>query len=53
MLDEVHGLSVPLFKTVYDWMIELKPGRTSTRDEPRLGRPVEITTLEMIGKIQE
>ena len=50
-LDEVHGTSTPVFATVYNWVNELKRGRTSTKDENRSVRPVEVTTPEMIDKI--
>ncbi|XP_043252502.1 uncharacterized protein LOC122397414 [Colletes gigas] len=49
-LDEVHGTSAPAFTTIYDWVNEFKRGRTSTNDERRSGRPVEVTTPEMIDK---
>ena len=49
--DEVHGTSAPSFKTVYNWVNEFKRGRTSTRDEPRSGRPVEAATPESIRKV--
>ena len=52
-LDEVHGTSAPVFATVYNWVNEFKRGRTSTKDEHRSGRPVEVTTLEMIDRIHD
>lgn len=52
-LDHVHGTSAPVFATVYNWVNEFKRGRTSTQDEPRSGRPVEVTTPEMIDKIHD
>lgn len=47
-LNEVHGDSVSALKTVYFRINEFKRGQTSTHDEARLGRPVEVTTLENI-----
>ena len=47
-LDEVHGSSAPVFATVYNWANDFKRGRTSTKDEHRSGRPVEVTSPEMI-----
>jgi len=52
-LDLVHGISAPSLATIYNWLNEFKRGRTSTNDEPRSGRPVEVTTLEMINKIHD
>lgn len=52
-LDEVHGTSAPVFATVYNWVNEFKRGRTSTKDENRSGRPVEVSTPEMIDKIHD
>ncbi|XP_067135376.1 histone-lysine N-methyltransferase SETMAR-like [Centruroides vittatus] len=52
-LDEVHGTSAPVFATVYNWVNEFKCGRTSTKDEHCSGRPVEVTTSEMIDKIHD
>ena len=52
-LDEVHCTSAPAFATVYNWVNEIKRGRTSTKDEDRSGRPVEVTTPEMIDKIHD
>jgi len=50
-LDEVHGDSALALKTVYFWINEFKRNRTSTKDEARPGRPVKVTTSEMIEKI--
>lgn len=52
-LDEVHGESAPSFATVYNWVNEFKRGRLSTKDENRPGRPVEVSTPEMIEKIRK
>ena len=46
-LDEIHGTSASSFKIVNNWLNEFKRGRTSTRDEPRSGRPVEAATPEV------
>lgn len=45
------GASAPSKTTVYDWYNEFKRGRTSTSDEQRPGRPIEVTTPENIQKI--
>ena len=52
-LDSVHGISAPALATVYNWVNEFKRGRSSTSDEPRSGRPVEVTTPEIINKIHD
>ena len=52
-MDEVRGTSSPVFPTVYNWINEFKRGRTSTKDEHRSGRPVEVTTSEIIDKIHD
>ena len=52
-LDEVHGISAPDFATVHNWVNEFKRSRTSEKDEHRSGRPVEVTTPEMIDKIHD
>ncbi|GBL72707.1 hypothetical protein AVEN_127944-1 [Araneus ventricosus] len=46
-LDEVHGTYSPAFATVYNWVNEFKRGPTSTNDENRSGRPVEVTSSGM------
>ena len=35
------------------WVNEFKRARTSTKDEHRSGRPVKVTTPEMIDKIHD
>ena len=52
-LDGVHGTSTPVFATVYNWVNEFKRGYTTTKDEHRSGRPVEVITPEMIDKIHD
>ena len=52
-LQTVHGKSASVFKTVYNWVNEFKCGRTSTKDEPRSGRPVEASTPEIVNKIHD
>ena len=52
-LDEVHGTSALVFATLYNWVNEFKPDRTSIKNEHHLGRPVEVTTPELIDKIHD
>ena len=52
-MEEVHGTSTPVLATVYNWVNEFKRYSTSTKDEHRPGRPVEVTTPEMINKIHD
>ena len=52
-LDEVHGTSASSFKTVCNWVNEFKRRRRSTRDKPRLGRPVEAATPEIIEEVHD
>ena len=52
-LDKVHGTSAPVFATIYNWVNEFKRGRTSTKDDHRLRRPMEVSTPEMIDKIHD
>ena len=47
----MHGISAPVFATVYNYVNEFKRGRASTKDKHRSGRPVEVTTPEMVDKI--
>lgn len=50
-LDSTLGDSAPSKATVFRWVSEFKRGRTSCQDEPRSGRPCEVTTPEMVEKI--
>ena len=50
VLDEVHGTSAPVFATVYNGV---NVAITSTKDEYRSGRLVEVTIPEMIDKIHD
>lgn len=50
-LDKHYGESAPSDYMVKYWMAEFKRGRTDTSDEPRSGRPIEVTTPENIQKI--
>ena len=52
-LDEVHDTSAPAFATFYNWVNVFKRGRTSTKYEHRSGRPVEVTTPEMVDEIHD
>lgn len=47
---DVHGTSGSVFVTVYNWVNKFERGRTSTNDKHRSGRPVEVTSSEMIYK---
>ena len=47
-LDAVYGDSSPSLSTVKEWSKLVKLGRKSVVDEPRTGRPSEVTTPETI-----
>lgn len=52
-LDKYYGESSPSIKMIHKWFTEFRCGRTSTEDAPRSGRPIEVTTSEMITKIHD
>ncbi|XP_012057688.1 PREDICTED: histone-lysine N-methyltransferase SETMAR-like [Atta cephalotes] len=52
-LDNVHSISRPAFATLYNWVNEFKRGCTSICDAPRLGRPIETASPEIINKIHD
>ena len=52
-LDKIHGTSVPVFATRYNWVNEFKRVHTSSKDEHCLGRSVEVTIPEVIDKIHD
>ena len=52
-LDSTLGESVPSFTKMKYWLAEFKRGRTSCQYEHRSDRPNEVTTTEMVKKIQK
>ncbi|XP_055307456.1 histone-lysine N-methyltransferase SETMAR-like [Sitodiplosis mosellana] len=52
-LDKYYPDSFPSIGTIHKWFTEFKCGRTSTETIPSPGRPIEVTTPEMIGKIHD
>ena len=52
-LDSILGESSPSFTTLKYWMAEFKRGRTICQDDHRSGRPNEVTTTEMVKKINK
>jgi len=47
-LGNVYSTSAPAFATIYNWVNEFKHGCISICDAPRLGRPIEAATPEII-----
>ena len=43
----------PSMTTIRYWFNEFKPGRTSVFDEERPGRPIEVTTQDMVKKMHD
>uniref|UniRef100_A0A0K2SWW6 Histonelysine Nmethyltransferase SETMARlike [Hydra vulgaris] n=1 Tax=Lepeophtheirus salmonis TaxID=72036 RepID=A0A0K2SWW6_LEPSM len=52
-LDKHYGDSAPSIRTVYKWIHNFRSGRMDTTDAERSGRPVEVTTPEIIDKIRD
>ncbi|XP_055916969.1 protein GVQW3-like [Eupeodes corollae] len=52
-MDSTLETSCPSYSTIKQWVSEFKKGRVSTSDESRSGRPVEVTTPDMIEKIHQ
>lgn len=52
-LDKYYLESSPSIDMIHKWFTEFRCGRTSTNDAERSGRPVEVTTTEMIKKIHD
>lgn len=50
-LDKHYGDSAPSIRTVYKWFQNFRSGHMGTSDAERSGRPVEVTTPEIIDKI--
>jgi len=51
-MGNVYGTSAPCYTTVKKWAAEFKRGRQSLEDDPRAGRPVEVTTHEMCEAVE-
>ena len=52
-LDSTLGESAPSFTTIKYWVAEFKLSYTSCQNEHHSGRPNEVTTTEMVKKIQK
>ncbi|MEW8546503.1 MAG: hypothetical protein AB2693_23560 [Candidatus Thiodiazotropha sp.] len=48
---DVYGDNSPKYSTVAKWSAELKRGRDSV-DDPRLGRPADVISQEMIDHVE-
>ena len=49
---DVYGDSSPKYSTVAKWSAEFKRGRDSLEDDPRLGRPADVISQEMIDRVE-
>lgn len=49
----VYGNTTPSRATIYNWHNEFRRGRESLEDDPRTGRPVEATTVDIVAKIEQ
>lgn len=52
-LHKHYGVCAPAIRTIYKWMGNFRRGDMSTADAERSGRPVEVTTPEIIDKIHD
>lgn len=52
-LDAVYRDHTPSMTTVRYWFNEFKRGRTSIFDEQRPGRPTDVATDEIVGKVHD
>lgn len=50
-LQKYYEDSSPSFGMIQKWFSEFRCGRTNTNDAERSGRPIEVTTPEMVDKI--
>ena len=49
----VYGDSAPSYATVKNWAGETRRGRVRLQDEPRPGRPIEVTTEKKVDKVRK
>ena len=49
----VYGSSAPSYAQVKFWVGEFKGSRTSSEDEARSGRPLDVTDEEMCKKVRD
>jgi len=52
-LHAIYKDHAPSMTTIRYWFNEFKRGRTSVFDEERPGRPIEVTTEDMVNKIHD
>lgn len=52
-LQVVYGTNAPSYSTVKFWARQFKCGRESLDDDPRSGRPVEVTGDDMVEKVED
>ena len=52
-LAKVYQQDAPKYSTVAKWAAEFKRGRQSLEDDPRSGRPLEVTTPEVIRRVED
>lgn len=50
-MTQTLGATCPSYSTVKQWCADFKRGRRSTEDEPRPGRPCEVTTEENVNAV--
>ena len=43
----------PSYPTITKWLRHFRTGHKSTQDAPRPGRPIEVTTEEMVTKVHD
>jgi histone-lysine N-methyltransferase SETMAR len=48
----VYGNESPVYSTVAKWNAEFRRGRTSLKDDPRSGRPVEVVTEDLCAAVE-
>ena len=49
---DVDGDSSPNYSTVAKWSTSFKSGRDSLEDDPRLGRPANVISQEVVNHVE-